>query len=200
MARPRTPLISLDRVVEAATRILETEGLHALSLRALGARMGVNSASLYHHFASKDDILLAVARTALREIVLPPISDDWATWLCDNAVAYRRVLVKKPYLLDLILHGIRPRTLAYTQSEARLIDAGVPDDLRPEFLIALDSAVIGSALVSIDAEAGSDGQPHFDHEAILRSTIQLMVRELMEQAMRYGDGGGSAGGAAGNAS
>ena len=186
MARPRTPLISLDLVVEAATGILESEGLHALSLRALGGRLNVNSASLYHHFANKEQILLAVARAALREIVLRPLTDDWASWLCECAVAYRRVLVKKPYLLELILGGIRPHTVAYAVSDAKLVEAGIPDDLRPELLIALDTAVIGSALVSINAAhiAGAEGGLHFDHEAILRCTIQLMVRELIAQSQQ----------------
>ena len=186
VARPRTPLISLDLVVEAATHILETEGLHALSLRALGAKLNVNSASLYHHFANKEEILLAVARAALREITLPPMGEDWANWICENSIAYRRTLVKKPFLLELILSGIRPRTVAYAMTDAKLIEAGVADQLRPEFLVALDCAVIGSALVSIHAAqiSNTPQETHFDHEDILRHTIQLLVRDMIAQSQK----------------
>jgi len=184
VARPKVPLISPGLVVEAATAILEVEGLHALSLRHLGTRLRVNSASLYHHFASKEDILLAVARAALREITLPPLDADWEGWICENAVAYRRLLVRKPFLLSLIQSGIRPHTLAYAVADAKLVEAGVSDELRPEFLLALDSAVIGSALVSIHAAhlGGAPDTLRFDHEAMLRGTIRHLVAAMIEQA------------------
>lgn len=184
MARPQKPLILRDLVVEAATQIIVSEGLDALSLRALGARLNVNFASLYHHFAKKEDILMAVARAALREIELPPVTENWQDWICNNAVAYRRLLVKKPFLLSLILSGIRPRTGAYAISDAKLLEAGVPDDLRAEFLIALDCTVIGSALVSMNSAhiEGARNGTYFDHEAILRSTIQLLLDKMIEES------------------
>lgn len=184
VARPQKPLISRDLVVDAATKIIASEGLDALSLRALGARLNVNSASLYHHFVKKEDILMAVARAALREIDPRPLTESWQDWICDNAVAYRRLLVRKPFLLSLILSGIRPRTGAYAISDAKLQEAGVPQDLRAEFLVALDCAVIGSALVSMEAARidGAETGTHFNHEAILRRTIQLLLTEMTEQA------------------
>jgi AcrR family transcriptional regulator len=183
VARPKKPLISLERVIEAATRILETEGIEALSLRNLSARMNVNSASLYHHFANKDEILLSVVRTALRDAQLPPLSDHWENWICENAVAYRRLLIKKPFLVPLILSGIRPHTMAYAISDAKLAETSIPDELRHEFLIMLDNAVIGSALISIKAPQFNGGVDHtfFDHEQLLRGTVKFMINDMVEQ-------------------
>ena len=42
-----------DALVEAAQRILETDGLVALSLRAVARRAGVSPAAPYHHFPDK---------------------------------------------------------------------------------------------------------------------------------------------------
>lgn len=48
-------------LVEAARRILETEGPAALSLRAVAREAGVSPAAPYHHFKDKSELLEAVA-------------------------------------------------------------------------------------------------------------------------------------------
>jgi len=49
-------------LVEAADRLLEREGLNALSLRAVAREAGVSAAAPYHHFKDKNELLLAVAK------------------------------------------------------------------------------------------------------------------------------------------
>ncbi|MFD8020976.1 TetR/AcrR family transcriptional regulator [Streptomyces lavendulae] len=61
MARPRKPLLSRDRIVEAAGALVDAEGLEAVSTRRLAAALGVSGPSLYNHFRTKDAILEAVA-------------------------------------------------------------------------------------------------------------------------------------------
>ncbi|UUY47099.1 TetR/AcrR family transcriptional regulator [Streptomyces yangpuensis] len=61
MARPRKPLLSRDRIVEAAGALVDAEGLEAVSTRRLAAALGVSGPSLYNHFRTKDEILDAVA-------------------------------------------------------------------------------------------------------------------------------------------
>lgn len=48
-------------LIEAARRILETEGPAALSLRAVAREAGVSPAAPYHHFKDKGELLDAVA-------------------------------------------------------------------------------------------------------------------------------------------
>jgi AcrR family transcriptional regulator len=48
-------------LVEAARRILESEGPTALSLRAVAREAGVSPAAPYHHFKDKGELLDAVA-------------------------------------------------------------------------------------------------------------------------------------------
>lgn len=61
MARPRKPLLSRSRIVEAAGALVDAEGLEAVSTRRLAAALGVSGPSLYNHFRTKDEILDAVA-------------------------------------------------------------------------------------------------------------------------------------------
>ncbi|MGE4429920.1 MAG: TetR/AcrR family transcriptional regulator [Sphingobium sp.] len=183
MARPKQALIIPQTVVEEATRILEKDGLEALSIRMLAARLKVNSASLYHHFASKDEILMAVVRAALRDVVMPPVAEEWEIWVAENAVAYRRLLVAKPYIIPLLLRGIHPHTVAYAIADAKLSEAGVPDHVRPEFLLVLDMTALGSALISVTARdhgIGGDASMAFDHEAMLRNSIKLLIHDMLE--------------------
>ena len=46
--RTREPL-TRDRVVEAALRVMDEEGLDAVSMRRVAREVGVEAMSLYHH-------------------------------------------------------------------------------------------------------------------------------------------------------
>src|SRR6476659_7853242 len=48
-------------VVDRALAVLDTYGLADLSMRRLGAELGVQPSALYHHFANKQTLLAAVA-------------------------------------------------------------------------------------------------------------------------------------------
>src|SRR5260370_27719304 len=62
-----------ERLVEAATGLLEEGGVAAVTLREVGRRAGVSHNAPYKHFASKEELLAAVASAYLwqrRESVL----------------------------------------------------------------------------------------------------------------------------------
>lgn len=50
-----------EAIVEAARQMIVADGLDALSLRRLAARLGVTAPALYAHVADKQDLLRAVA-------------------------------------------------------------------------------------------------------------------------------------------
>jgi AcrR family transcriptional regulator len=52
-----------------AIEILETEGIDALSLHKLAEKLGVRAPLLYRHVGSKTDLLLAINRLTLRQLV-----------------------------------------------------------------------------------------------------------------------------------
>jgi AcrR family transcriptional regulator len=53
-------------LLEATLEIIDTEGLEAVSLRAVARQLGVSEAAPYHHFASKQDLLAVLAADAYR--------------------------------------------------------------------------------------------------------------------------------------
>lgn len=61
-ARSRAPgeaALSPDAIVERALEFIEREGTGALTVRRLGAELGVDPTAFYRHFRDKDDLVLA---------------------------------------------------------------------------------------------------------------------------------------------
>lgn len=55
-----------EQILEAAAALFVDQGFSATSTRAIADRVGIRQASLYYHFAGKDDILLDLLRTSVR--------------------------------------------------------------------------------------------------------------------------------------
>ncbi|WBB76500.1 GntR family transcriptional regulator [Micromonospora sp. WMMD1128] len=68
--------LSRDRVVRAAMAIADAQGLEAVSMRAVAARLGVATMSLYRHVAGKDELVLLMADVAYGEGEYPAVPPD----------------------------------------------------------------------------------------------------------------------------
>lgn len=150
MARPKVPLISRRRVIQAALDILEREGPDALTIRRLGEELHVNGASLYHHFSSKEDILASAGRAALAELVVPVLAEgqDWQEWFADVGVRYAAFLAERPYMLPLMVAGYIPRISLPVASTAmqHMTQMGIPADAHPFILDTIEAFLFGTAL------------------------------------------------------
>lgn len=83
-------------VVDHALCVLDTYGLADLTMRRLGAELGVQPSALYHHFVNKQTLLAAVADEVLargRHGARPEAWDARAVAVCvelrDAMLAYR---------------------------------------------------------------------------------------------------------------
>ena len=56
-----------DAIVAAAADLFRSEGVHAASMAKIREASGASAGSIYHHFDSKDDIVIAVAQQAVVE-------------------------------------------------------------------------------------------------------------------------------------
>ncbi|MGS2617688.1 TetR/AcrR family transcriptional regulator C-terminal domain-containing protein [Micromonospora sp. LZ34] len=70
--------LSGERIVQVAIEIADAEGLEALSMRGIAARLGASTMSTYRHVASKDDLVMLMADAAFGE--LPPTAQDAEGW------------------------------------------------------------------------------------------------------------------------
>jgi AcrR family transcriptional regulator len=63
-------------LVEEAVRTIQTKGIEHLTLRAIGAKLGVSRTALYRHFSDKQTLLAAVGREGFRMLRLA-LTEDW---------------------------------------------------------------------------------------------------------------------------
>jgi len=83
-------------VVAQALAVLDAHGLADLTMRRLAADLGVRPSALYHHVATKQELLGAVADALLARRDPPVPTGEWAadvratcTWLRESVLAYR---------------------------------------------------------------------------------------------------------------
>lgn len=152
MARPKVPLISRRSALAAALKVIDADGLEALSIRRLGDELGVNGASLYHHFHNKDDILVGVAQLALADVRAPEDAKDWREWLPANARRLRDALLAHPNLIPVLLRreGMGIGRAQLEASAVLLEEQGVPRHLVLTLIETLEVFAIASALHEVN--------------------------------------------------
>ena len=84
--------LTADAIVRAAVEILHEQGLDAVSMRTVAARLGVSPVPLYSRVGNKEALLDAVADTVLADVAPPPTAGEswqrytvrWASTLRDR--------------------------------------------------------------------------------------------------------------------
>lgn len=91
------PVLTRQAVIETALRLIDERGLDRLSMRALGAELGVEAMSLYRHVPSKAALLDGVVALLLDELAAAvPGTGDWQEALAALATAHRAAERRHP--------------------------------------------------------------------------------------------------------
>jgi AcrR family transcriptional regulator len=99
---PRQPLTPA-RIAEAALRLIDRDGLDALSMRKLGLELGVEAMALYHHVANKGRVLDAVMDLLVQEIEIPPPGSMPTLERLRQALrSYRAIALRHPHAFVLL--------------------------------------------------------------------------------------------------
>ncbi|MEV4265175.1 TetR/AcrR family transcriptional regulator C-terminal domain-containing protein [Kribbella sp. NPDC049584] len=100
--RPRAgeERLSREAILTAALRIVDDEGIDALTMRRLASTLQVNPMSLYHHLPNKAAVLAGLAELVFAGLELPDPGDavPWDEQLKQAARAYRNGLRQHPNL------------------------------------------------------------------------------------------------------
>jgi len=142
-ARHREPL-TRDRIIEAALRVMDAEGLEAVTMRRIGRELGVEAMSLYNHVEDKDDILEGVTERVMNEFEFPTSTGDWADDARAMSREWRRLLDLHPSVCQLLAERHKPLDGLAT---FRAMDSAL-GVLRRAGLSALDAAQAFNALGS----------------------------------------------------
>jgi len=160
----RQPL-TRDAILDAAVELLDRHGLAGLSMRRLGAALGVEAMSLYHHLPSKDALLDGIHERILTALEPPPSARSWQAFARHQAHALHRALLAHPHAIPLFATRPAATPAAVEQLDryvAVLVDAGFKpvDALSVVQLVA--QLVVGHAMWSTSVAVGVvvDAPPH----------------------------------------
>ncbi|HEY2672502.1 MAG TPA: TetR family transcriptional regulator, partial [Rugosimonospora sp.] len=93
----RQEQLSPESIRAAALELLDEQGFAALSMRTLGARLGVKAASLYYHVPNRAALLRLIADSiATQAIEAVGQADGWRDMLARMATALREALSAHP--------------------------------------------------------------------------------------------------------
>ena len=97
------PPLSRLRIARAALAVVDRDGLDALSMRRLGAELGVEGMAIYRHFPNKAAVLAGIVEVLLAELVIPPPSNvPWQAVFREVSRAYRALLLRHPHAIRLL--------------------------------------------------------------------------------------------------
>jgi AcrR family transcriptional regulator len=167
----RQPL-SAEAVIETALRLVDRDGLDALSMRRVAQDLGTGAASLYAYFANKDELLEQLLDRVIGEIPLPvahPPRDDWAAVIKRSCWDSRAVFLAHRDLVKVARASIPvgPNSLRYTEAMlAVLRGAGIPDKIAAWGMDQMALVIVADAVESA-IHAGHGRQTEADAEPYL---------------------------------
>jgi AcrR family transcriptional regulator len=99
--------LTRERIIAAALRVMDTDGLEAVSMRRIAREVGVEAMSLYHHVRDKEDVLDGICEAVMQEFEYPDEAGDISERLRAGARSYRRILQAHPDVMRLFAerHG-----------------------------------------------------------------------------------------------
>lgn len=103
MARPAPqPKLTLDVLVEAASRLITDEGYDALNMRRLAKECGVGVMTLYGYVRTKDELLQALADRLFQLVDLPDEEDlPWPEHIARVLRSVRAIFLEHPELVPI---------------------------------------------------------------------------------------------------
>lgn len=193
MPRPRTPLLSQARIRDVALELIDDHGLSALSMRRLAGALGVQAASLYTHYATKDDVLDAVANKLIAEVDTSGFEQGWRQGLLTWARSYHAALTAHPNAAPIIASGTQRRDEFLDMANAvhgGLVGAGWPARRATEISGAVKYLVIGAASTPFasgfadDVQVYLDRYPHLTQAHRLRSDAARIDQDSFELGLQ----------------
>ena len=189
------PALSRAAIVREAIAMLDAEGVEALSMRKLGARLNAGATSLYRHVATKDELMELAVDEVAAEITVPAAvlttgGADWRAAATQAARSFRDTSLRHPWLASVLgqagLAYLGPNLMSVSERLAALFTtAGFPD---PSGAIdALLSYVIGMSTTEAAwlTTVARSGETEADFVARLMPAAQRAAAEYEHLSGAY---------------
>lgn len=191
MARPSTPLIIREKVLDEALELIDDVGFESFSLPQLAKRLGIRTPSLYHHFANRTELLAEVAKSVVDRFQPPEFDEQtqtWREWSVRMAIAMRDMILARPKVAPLMMWYLTTTGVPHLREHCTtfLQSRGLSATESAFVVYSMERMTLGSAGAAAargelahpicDGNAAADPDP-----AGLRG---LSARELFERSLR----------------
>lgn len=173
---PVRPALTRERALRAAVALADSNGIDAVSMRNLAARLDVTAMALYKHVANKEDLLSGMIDTIIAEYDPPEVGNGWQMTVRHRILSARRVLLRHPWARPVIesRRTRTPQVLGYMDSLAGMfIDGGLSADLTHHAMHALGHRIWGFSPEAFeDPEALALPTDPAEREAMVRQATR----------------------------
>lgn len=149
VAQPDRERLTRHRVLGAAVALADAGGIDSLTMRKLGAQLGVEAMSLYNHVKNKDELLAGMVDHVFAELDLPDGKDGWRAAMRQRAFSLRAAMGRHPWAVGLMESRRTPGVATLRHHDAVLgvlRQAGFSVPLAAHAYAALDAYIYGFAL------------------------------------------------------
>lgn len=167
-------MLTRDRILTTALRLVDEHGVEALSMRRLATELGVDPMAIYHHLPGKQAILAGLIEIVFNELQLPAIeSATWQEQVRAFARAYHSLTRAHPNLILYLVTDPESCANAALVANEVLYTALAAAELSPVAIVRTADLVVdylnGFALAESSDRIGKPGER------------QELLRRLSEQ-------------------
>lgn len=176
------------RVLEAAVALADAEGIESLTMRRLGAELGVEAMSLYNHVANKDALLDGMIDSVFEEIDLPTDGVGWRESMRLRAISARAAMARHRWAIGLMESRTSPGPATLHHHDTvlgTLRAAGFPVAMAAHAFSALDAYIYGFALQEASLPLTSEPQTARVVESMMADFASGQYPHLTEMAMEH---------------
>jgi AcrR family transcriptional regulator len=180
-SRGPAPSLSRDQITATAVTLADTQGIEAVSMRALAVELGVGAASLYRYVARKDELIDLMVDAVMGNDLHFEISGEWRADLRSVARGLRAMTLRHPWMA---VHGTGRRNLGpntarlYEQVLGAIDGLGLTIDEMLVMVETLDAFVRGRSLEDL-SEQEAVRRSGLSQEAWMQAQTPY-VQSLME--------------------
>jgi AcrR family transcriptional regulator len=149
------PGLSLEAIVRAGIEIADADGLEALSMRRIAARLGAGTMSLYRYLPAKAELLDLMFDAAIGEVGIPgPEVEGWRARLERFARDSMEGYLRHPWVLEVPTRRppLGPNVIrAYDAMLATVADTGLRPGEMAAVVSLVGSYVAGAARVALES-------------------------------------------------
>jgi AcrR family transcriptional regulator len=173
------PGLSLKRIVDAAVRVAESEGLAAVSMSRVAAEVGASAMSLYRYVAAKDELLDLMVDAASGPP--PPLEpgEGWREGLSRWAWALRAAYYRNTWAVHIPVRGlpVTPNQVSWFENGLQcMASTGLTQDERASAVLLASTytrseAMLGAEIGAAIRASGTSPQEWMSYYGRLLTTL-----------------------------